>query len=175
MRRPPDGPSAQTTVLLHEHHLTRQYGGAGLMPAATLLLCLVVGIADGDTLTARCDGLDGEPAQTLRIRLAEIDAPEKRQPFGARSREHLAQLCHHHRVEVRPRTHDRYGRTVARVACGGVDASAEQVRAGMAWAYTKYLTDTTIRELEDEARAAHRGLWADAEPVAPWEWRAGAR
>jgi endonuclease YncB( thermonuclease family) len=142
------------------------------MPGAALLLCLVVGISDGDTIKARCDQRAGQPAQNLTIRLAEIDAPEKRQPFGARSREHLARLCFKQIAEVRPSGRDRYGRTVARVACGGADASEEQARAGMAWAFVKYLTDPGIRELEAEARGAGRGLWADSHPVAPWDWRA---
>lgn len=131
-----------------------------------LLLCLVVGITDGDTLHARCDD-----APAITIRLAEIDAPEKRQAFGDRSRQHLAELCFQKRAAIAPKARDRYGRTVARVSCDGVDASADQVKAGMAWAFTRYLTDPTVKTLEDEARQAHRGLWGDAHPVAPWEWR----
>lgn len=131
-----------------------------------LLLCLVVGIADGDTLHARCGD---SPAIT--VRLAEIDAPEKRQAFGDRSRQHLAELCFQKRADITPKIRDRYGRTVARVSCEGKDASTEQARAGMAWAFTRYLTDPAVKALEIEAREAHRGLWADAEPVAPWEWR----
>ena len=133
------------------------------------LFCLVVGISDGDTLTARC----GQPGayEQIKVRLAEIDAPEKRQPFGQRSRQHLADLCFEKQAEIRPTARDRYGRTVARVTCAGQDVNAAQVRDGMAWAYTKYLTDAGIAKLEQGARAAHRGLWADKEPVAPWEWR----
>lgn len=132
-----------------------------------LLLCLVVAITDGDTLHARC-GVGGAP---LTIRLAEIDAPEKRQAFGESSRQHLAALCFQKRAEVQPKTRDRYGRTVARVRCDDTDASAEQVRSGMAWAFTRYLTDGSIRTSEDDARRERRGLWSDAAPVAPWEWR----
>jgi endonuclease YncB( thermonuclease family) len=142
------------------------------MAGPALLLCLVIGIADGDTLTARCDSVDGQPAATLKVRLAEIDAPEKGQPYGALSREHLGRVCYRQRAEIALRTHDRYGRAVARVTCAGVDASAEQARAGLAWAFTKYLMDPAIRDLEQEAHAAGRGLWADANPIAPWDWRA---
>jgi endonuclease YncB( thermonuclease family) len=133
---------------------------------SALLLCLVVAITDGDTLRARCDD---RPVMT--IRLAEIDAPEKAQAFGQVSRQHLSDMCFQKHAEVSPRATDRYGRTVARVNCNGVDANAGQVQAGMAWAFTKYLTDPAIRQLEDEARRTHRGLWADSAPVAPWEWR----
>ncbi|MBS0414372.1 MAG: thermonuclease family protein [Proteobacteria bacterium] len=133
------------------------------------LLCLVVAIADGDTLTARC----GEPGtyQQVKVRLAEIDAPEKRQAFGNVSRQHLAALCFQVQATIRPQTTDRYGRTVARVECNGQDASLEQVRSGLAWAYTKYLTDPAVAQAETEARAAGRGLWSDPNPMPPWKWR----
>lgn len=137
------------------------------MEAASVLLCVVVGIADGDSLQARCDG------QTLKVRLAEIDAPERGQPFGTRSRQHLAAVCHQKPAELRPQTTDRYGRTVARVVCDGVDSSAEQVRAGMAWVFDRYVTDRSLYGLQDAARNARRGLWAASDPVAPWEWRRG--
>ena len=150
------------------------------MPVASaLLLCVIVGISDGDTLTARCDAAADAPAQTLRVRLAEVDAPERRQAFGPRSRGHLATLCFDQHAEVRPigagSGLDRYGRTVAHVTCNGTDANAEQVRAGMAWVFDRYVTDRRLYALQDEARAAHRGLWSDAQPVAPWEWRRAAR
>lgn len=131
-----------------------------------LLLCVVVAITDGDTLRARCGD-----APELTIRLAEIDAPEKRQAFGERSRQHLAELCFNKPAEVATKGKDRFGRTVARVRCGGTDANAEQVWAGMAWAFTRYLTDPTIKSMENDAKSAGRGLWADPTPVAPWEWR----
>lgn len=136
---------------------------------AAAILCLVVAIADGDTLTARC----GEPGayEQVKVRLAEIDAPERTQPFGNRSRQHLAELCFQQQAAIRPTTRDRYGRTVARVECQGQDANLQQVRAGMAWAYTRYLTDPAIANEQDAARAARVGLWAEREPVAPWEWR----
>lgn len=138
-----------------------------------LLLCLIVGITDGDTLTARC----GEPGtyQQIQVRLAEIDAPERKQPFGNLSRQHLAALCFQEQATIKPEKNDRYGRTVGRVSCQGKDASIEQVRAGMAWAYTRYLTDPAIRELEASARSNRAGLWSDVEPMPPWEWRRGVR
>lgn len=137
------------------------------------LSCLVVGISDGDTLTARC-GAPGQYEQ-VKVRLAEIDAPEKRQPFGERSRQSLAAMCFQRRTEIQTTAKDRYGRTVARVICGGQDANAAQVRSGMAWAYRKYLTDPEIARIEQAARQARAGLWADPEPVAPWEWRKAQR
>ena len=136
-------------------------------------LCLVVAISDGDTLKARC----GEPGayQQLTIRLSEIDAPEKKQPFGQRSRANLGALCFGVVATIKPQTRDRYGRTVARVGCRGKDASSEQVRAGLAWFYVRYGTDASLGALEGLARGSRAGLWADHAPVAPWEWRASRR
>lgn len=142
---------------------------------AAALACLVVAIADGDTLTVRCEAQAEQPAQTITIRLAEIDAPEKRQPFGERSRQALAAMCFQKPTTVKPQTRDRYGRTVARINCDGTDANAEQVHAGMAWVFDQYVTDRALYAVQNEARAAGRGLWADREPVAPWEWRKVAR
>ncbi|MFM2324518.1 MAG: hypothetical protein RL244_1397, partial [Pseudomonadota bacterium] len=136
---------------------------------AAVLLCLVIAITDGDTLTARC----GEPGayEQVAIRISAIDAPEKRQAFGQVSRQHLAQLCFEHFATITPRTHDRYGRTVGDVECQGQDVATEQVRSGMAWFYVKYGKGYEhLRGLEAEARETRRGLWAQ-EAVAPWEWR----
>lgn len=143
------------------------------MPAAALLACLIIGIADGDTLTARCNTSEGE--QNIKVRLAEVDAPEKGQPWGRQSKQHLAGLCFQKPAEVRPVSSDRYGRTVARVTCDGIDANAEQIRAGMAWVFDRYVDDWTLFSVQRDARAAKVGLWADPRPVAPWEWRAAKR
>lgn len=132
---------------------------------ASALLCTVVGVADGDTLTV----LDGQ--QQIKVRMAEIDAPEKKQPFGARSKQSLSDMCFGKQAEIRAQARDRYGRTVARVTCAGVDANAEQVRRGLAWVYRQYARDKALYVLEDEARADRRGLWADSDPTPPWEWR----
>lgn len=125
----------------------------------------VVGVTDGDTLTVLSRG------ETRKIRLAEIDAPEKRQAFGERARQSLAALCFNERVEVSAGKTDFYGRTVARVKCQGMDASLHQVQQGLAWAYTAYLTDQGIAAAAGLARDSGVGLWADADPVAPWLFR----
>ena len=143
------------------------------MSPAAALLCLVVAVSDGDTLHARCD-IEGEQ-QAIVVRLSEIDAPEKRQPWGDRSREHLAALCFNKPATVREETRDRNRRMVARVTCDGTDANAEQVRAGMAWVFDRYVTDRGLYVVQAEARRARRGLWSDVEPVPPWEWRRDAR
>jgi endonuclease YncB( thermonuclease family) len=142
------------------------------MPAlVAMLACAVVGIADGDTLTAR-DMPEGKANFTIRV--AEIDTPEKGQAWSKRSRQHLAALCHGKPAILEPRTTDRYGPTVARVECDGADVSAGQVRAGMAWLFDRYVTDCGLYAVQQEAREARRGLWGHA-PVAPWAWRAAGR
>ncbi|EHL99403.1 nuclease-like protein [Acetobacteraceae bacterium AT-5844] len=130
----------------------------------------VVAIADGDTLTL----LTAERRQ-MRIRLHGIDAPERRQPFGTRAREALSELAFRKEVRVVVMDVDRYGRTVGRIYAGSVDVNAEMVRQGMAWVYTRYNRDPELPRLEAEAKAARRGLWRDAKPVPPWEWRRNRR
>ena len=105
------------------------------MPLASLI-CLVVAISDGDTLTVRC----GTPGayQQVKVRIAAIDAPESRQAFGQKSRHNLARLCFRQRATLQPVDEDSYGRIVAHVRCGNSDAATAQVQAGLAWVYTPY-------------------------------------
>lgn len=140
-----------------------------LSSTTAALACLVIHVADGDTITARCSTPHG--VQNLRIRLAEIDAPETGQPFGDRSKQSLFALCARQVATVAPRNLDRYGRTVATVSCSGKDVGTYQVRAGMAWVFDRYVTDHSLYQLQDVARQSHTGLWVDPKPVPPWEWR----
>lgn len=126
--------------------------------------CQVVAITDGDTLKAMC-------ATQVNIRLAEIDAPEKRQAFGSAAKQALSDICFGKMATITQGTKDRYGRTVARVSCEGVDANAEMVRRGMAWAYVAYQHDPQFSQYERDARSQRLGLWADATPIPPWDWR----
>lgn len=126
----------------------------------------VVGVADGDTLTILAAG-----NQRHRIRLAEIDAPESGQAFGRSSKQLLSDLCFGVDAAVRVEDIDRYQRVVGRVHCREADANAELVEAGLAWVYTRYARDRHLFALEAQARAARRGLWADPDPVAPWDFR----
>lgn len=139
---------------------------------AAIAICLVVGISDGDTLTARC----GQPGsyQELKVRLSAIDAPEKGQPFGQRSKQALSDLCYRRQASLRTVSTDRYGRTVADVECGGRDVATEMVRAGSAWVYDQYAKGyPQLYPLQASARAARRGLWAEARPAAPRDFRQG--
>ncbi len=125
----------------------------------------VIGIADGDTLTL----LVGK--RPLKIRLANIDAPEKVQAFGERSRQSLSELCFGKNASYATQDIDRYGRTVAVVTCDGIEANRRQVERGMAWVYTKYNKDVALPALQEAARSEQRGLWRDANPLPPWEFR----
>lgn len=133
------------------------------------LLCLVVAIADGDTLTARC----GEPGayEQVKVRISAIDAPEKAQDFGNVSRQHLASLCFQKPARIVSKGTDRYRRTIADVECEGKDVGQEQVRAGLAWYYVKYGKGYEhLAQVEQQARDAGRGVWS-MQAVPPWEWR----
>ena len=130
----------------------------------------VVGVSDGDTLTA----LDAANAQH-KVRLQGIDAPESGQPFGTQARDRLAELTLRRTVRVILGGRDRYGRDLASVAVDGRDVARDMVAAGLAWQYDRYDSSPELARAEQEARAARRGLWADAAPVPPWEWRATER
>ena len=131
----------------------------------------VVGIADGDTLTV----LDAGNTQ-FKIRLAAIDAPEKAMPFGQRSKEQLSDICYGKQVSVTVVDTDRYGRTVGEVVCDGTNANETMIKSGLAWVYRKYAKGYGhLYAFEEDAKAARRGLWADPNPTAPWEWRKAKR
>jgi micrococcal nuclease len=127
----------------------------------------VVGIADGDTITVLHEG------KQIRVRLHGIDAPESGQAFGARAKQFTSSLAFGQTVTLRDRGHDRYGRLLAEVVLpDGRSLNREIVRAGFAWWFRKYApSDQELAKLEAEARAERRGLWADPDPVPPWNYR----
>lgn len=136
---------------------------------ASTLLCLVVGVLDGDTLLARCEQPQGHVLH--KVRIAAIDAPEKSQAFGQQAKQALARLCHRQQATIQPKEVDRYGRWVADVRCQGQDVAQHLVGQGMAWVYGRYAKGYGYLYLfEEEAQAARHGLWADAHPVPPWQW-----
>ncbi len=156
--------------------------------AVVLLACLclpviaatytarVVGISDGDTLTV----LDAANTQH-KIRLAGIDAPEKQQPWGQRSRRALADRVYDRMVEIEVGKKDRYGREVGKVLLGGEDINLELVRLGLAWHYKAYEREQSPQDrlayarAEQQARDRRQGLWRDAAAVPPWEFRKAGR
>ncbi|MDB5811300.1 MAG: nuclease [Betaproteobacteria bacterium] len=156
---------------------------ASLAVSAVELSGQVVGVHDGDTITV----LDVSKTQ-YKIRLAGIDAPELKQAFGSRSKQNLSDLVYHKQVTVEWIKRDRYGRIIGKVlfipescispAClEKTDANYQQVAAGMAWHYKKYEREQSLEDrqryaaAESQARAAKRGLWAEENPMPPWERR----
>ncbi len=133
---------------------------------------LVVGVADGDTITV----LDADKV-LHKIRLSGIDAPEKKQPFGNRSKESLSELAFDKTVNVETSKRDRYGRQIGKVLVNGQVVNLVQIERGMAWFYRQYQREQSPNDrrlyeaAEDAARADKRGLWRDADPVSPWEFR----
>jgi micrococcal nuclease len=140
---------------------------AGIAGAADLR---VVRISDGDTFT----GLDSQNRQ-VKIRLHGIDAPEKAQAFGNVARKALGDLIEGKTVEVQQVDKDRYGRVVANVHIGGTHVNRELVAKGLAWRYVQYDKKGEFTQVEQAAKTARKGLWADANPVPPWEWRKGEK
>jgi len=145
-----------------------------LMATATLSLLSaqswsgrVVKVGDGDTL----DVLRGK--SQVRVRLHGVDCPELGQPFGERARQRTGALAHGQVVTVREVERDRFGRVVAEVVLpGGESLNETLVKEGLAWWFRQYAaSNLKLRMLEEEARDARRGLWADSKPVAPWVWR----
>jgi endonuclease YncB( thermonuclease family) len=132
----------------------------------------VVSVADGDTITV----LDSSKTQH-KVRLAGIDAPEKAQAFGNRSMQSLSDMVYMKQVTIETSKIDRYGREIGKVTHNGTDVCLEQVKRGMAWWYRDYQFEQTPEDrvlyetVEDAAKSARVGLWADKTPVAPWEWR----
>jgi endonuclease YncB( thermonuclease family) len=144
-----------------------------LSHAASPRTCLVVGISDGDTLTVRCGRFGSY--EEVKVRIAAIDAPERAQPYGQRSRHALSRLCYFEQAVIIERDTDRYGRTVADVNCDGQDAGTRMVAEGWAWVYDFNGIATRrgggLFKLQESAREQRLGLWAGAKPTAPWEWR----
>ena len=127
----------------------------------------VIGIKDGDTYEILYDSIPE------RVRLADVDCPEKSQPFGKNARQYAADLCFGQTVTVTcAAKRDRYGRLIGTVTnANGVNVNEALVKAGFAWHYKQYSKKEAISGYEATAREKHLGLWADNNPTPPWDWR----
>ncbi len=145
----------------------------------------VVGVADGDTVTLLVvDAANGTKTPT-KVRLSGIDAPEKAQAFGARSKEMMSELAFGKDAVADCTVVDRYGRDICVVRVGQIDVGLRLIEQGLAWHFKKYQRDQKPADrvrydmAETEAREAKRGLWRDvgtaAPPIAPWDWRKNKR
>lgn len=139
---------------------------------AATLVGHVVGVTDGDTITV----LDATKTQ-YKIRLAGIDAPEKKQPFGSVSKKSLSDLVFDKVASIQYDKEDRYGRIVGKVLVNGKDVNLEQVKRGLAWWYKKYQKEQSQQDrldylhAQETAEASRVGLWTDEYAIAPWEFR----
>jgi endonuclease YncB( thermonuclease family) len=125
----------------------------------------VIFVIDGDTLMAIRGG------QKIKVRLANIDAPEIEQPSGMESRDSLREMAGKRQVQIDSLAVDQYGRSVGLVYAEGRNLNLEQLKRGMAWAYSRNRDSKTYIDLQNEARQAGVGLWGQGESQAPWEWR----
>lgn len=141
-------------------------------PVRADLIGNVVKIADGDSVTI----LDTNKVQH-KVRLVGIDAPERKQPFGKRSKQSLSDMAFRKMVIVKSDKRDHYGRVLGKILINGIDVNLEQIRRGMAWHYKAYKYDQsasdrqTYTEAERKARVMRQGLWIDSDPLPPWVWR----
>jgi len=134
-----------------------------------VLIGSVIKVVDGDTLDVQVG-----PGKH-RIRLAEIDAPERNQPWGDEAKQGLAFKVLKQEVRVVVTDTDRYGRQVGKIFLGQTDINRSMVSEGHAWVYRQYSQDERLIEIEIMAREAGVGLWNRSDAVPPWDWRKGKR
>lgn len=136
----------------------------------------VVHISDGDTFIVEAEG-----GERTTIRIHAIDAPELAQTFGKESREALRALIANQPVEIKQQKTDQYHRVVGSVFLNGKDIGLEMLNSGNVWYFRQYQKEQPAEEqqayLAAEATALHQnlGLWRDAHPIPPWEYRRGKR
>ena len=150
---------------------------AAVAPAwADTMSGIVIVVIDGDTVLFKPDSpyktdAHGTASRAfLKIRLANIDAPEKDQPYGEVATRALSALVLDQRVEVTTVAVDAYGRTIAQIQLSNVQVNTELVRRGLAWA-SSYRRNAELKAVQRDAQQAARGLWREAEPMPPWVWR----
>lgn len=126
----------------------------------------VIAVMDGDSVLVLRDN------KKIKVRLANIDAPEMAQPYGKESRLALVKLILKKQVHISSRAVDTYGRLIAELTVSGINVNAEMVRSGMAWEYSHFHRDKNYLALQTEAQQARRGLWGESgQPVQPEQWR----
>ena len=139
---------------------------------ADQLIGKVIKVTDGDTVNV----LTSEN-ETHKIRLSGIDAPEKKQAFGNKSKQVLTDLIYGKTVSVEFNKLDKYQREVGKIMFNGQDVNLRQIKLGLAWHYKKYEKEQDVEDrsiyanAEFIAQVVKAGLWYDANPIAPWDYR----
>ena len=147
-----------------------------LIASLPLLLCLnghanenysVSYVYDGDTVSLT------HSVGKFKLRLSDIDAPERNQPYGLKARRALMKLCQGTHVEVKVEITgtDQYARQLGKLNCNGTDASHHLVKNGLAWHQGKFSRDPILKQVAAQARHQQLGLWQDPNPTPPWLWR----
>ncbi len=126
----------------------------------------VIKVSDGDTVTILT-----EDKVSHKIRLNDIDAPEKKQPFGNKSRDNLASYIAGEIITVKYKSKDKYGRILGTIYFENLDINLQQIKNGYAWVYKQYSKNQTYYQEEQKAKDLKKGLWIAKEPLAPWEYR----
>lgn len=156
------------------HPATNLYAGSGMYSSARSnasttrpLSYKVVAVKDGDTFVLLMKGKEQV------VRLAHVDCPEKKQPFGARAQEFASKQSFGKYVRLKhDHQYDRNHRLIADIVLAdGRSLNKELIKNGLAWHFKKYSKDEVYATLETKARQQRVGLWKDRDPVAPWEWR----
>lgn len=142
---------------------------------ADTLRGVVIVVIDGDTVLFKPDYYAARSRAFLKLRLADIDAPEKDQSGGDAATRALSAMVLKQLVEIRTVGADAYGRTIAQLQLGALQVNMEMVRLGQAWVATRARDNIALEAALGEARHAKRGIWAEAEPTPPWVWRRGKR
>jgi len=131
----------------------------------SVFYCVVINVHDGDTLACQ------ESTSIFKIRLGGIDAPELKQAYGGEAQKFTSNMVSGKMVKVLVTDVDRYKRLVADIVIDNQRLNYEIVRNGWAWFYRQYSKDLNLPVLENQARTARKGLWADLNPQAPWNFR----
>ncbi len=126
----------------------------------------VVKISDGDTFSLIFDN-----GFNVRVRLNDIDCPEKKQAYSKKATTELSNLIFNKIVQVNYDKKDGFGRVLGDVFIGDLNVNREMLRKGLAWHYKKYSDNEDLAQLENKARRNKFGLWQDPNPVPPWEFR----
>jgi micrococcal nuclease len=137
-----------------------------LIPSPNSFYAKVVGVHDGDSITVLTAS-----NQQIKVRLEGVDCPELKQDYGQKAKQYTSSLCFQKQVRIETTGKDRYGRTLAFVYVGNTCINKELLKAGMAWHFKKYNSNSELGRLENAARSKKTGLWSQPSPRPPWEFR----